>query len=327
MRPFTYHRPPDLRTAVAAVSQDPDAAYLAGGTNLVDLMKRGVLAPSVVVDLSGIGDESVDRCGDGGLRVGAGMRNSDLAAHPDVRRDYPVLARALLAGASEQLRNVATVGGNLVQRTRCVYFQDTAMPCNKRRPGSGCAALGGHHRDLAILGGSAACVATHPSDMAVALVMLDARVRLQGAARARVLPVAELHRLPGVSPQHETVLEHGELITSVELPPPSGLPSLYRKVRDRASFAFALVSVAAEMQVVDGHVRRVRLAFGGVAPKPWRARTAEALLVGVRADEGSFGRAVDAELAVASPLPGNEHKITLLRNVTLRSLLELAARS
>jgi xanthine dehydrogenase YagS FAD-binding subunit len=242
------------------------------------------------------------------------VRNSDLAAHPAVRRDYPVLSQALLAGASGQLRNMATTAGNLLQRTRCRYFMDATMPCNKRRPGSGCSAREGDHRNLAVLGGSPSCIATHPSDMAVALAALDAVVLLSGPGGERSVPVTDLHRLPGSEPQRDTVLEHGELITAVDLPPLAGR-SAYRKVRDRASYAFAVGSIAAAVQTTDGTVTDVRLAFGAVAPKPWRAFRAEEALRGRPATRESFLAAADAELAAAEPLRDNAFKITLIRNL------------
>ncbi|MGK5678445.1 FAD binding domain-containing protein [Actinoplanes sp. URMC 104] len=296
---------------------EPGATFLAGGTNLVDLMKLGVATPDVLVDVTRLRLDEVTDLPGGGLRIGAGVRNSDLAAHPRVRRDYPVLSQALLAGASGQLRNMATTAGNLLQRTRCRYFMDATMPCNKHRPGSGCPARGGDHRNLAILGGSEACIATHPSDMAVALAALDAVVQVSGPAGERSVPVTELHRLPGDAPERDTVLEHGELITAVDLPV-LGLAanSAYRKVRDRASYAFAVGSVAAAAQVDDGTVTDVRLAFGAVAHKPWRARLAEDALRGRPASREAFLAAADAELAAAEPLRDNAFKVTLIRNLT-----------
>ncbi|NUS64076.1 MAG: xanthine dehydrogenase family protein subunit M, partial [Saccharothrix sp.] len=281
MMPFDYRRAPDAEAAVAAASGWSGVAFLAGGTNLVDHLKLGLATPDVLVDISRLPLDAVEELPDGGLRIGATVRNADLAAHPVVRRDYPVLARALLSGASGQIRNLATTGGNLLQRTRCVYFQDLSTPCNKREPGTGCSAIGGYTRHHAILGASAHCVATHPSDMAVAMAALDAQVAVLGPTGRRVVPLVELHRLPGDEPHRDTVLSPAELITAVDLPPlPAGARSLYRKVRDRASFAFALVSVAAVLRVEDGVVRDVRLALGGVAHKPWRARRAEDVLRG-----------------------------------------------
>jgi xanthine dehydrogenase YagS FAD-binding subunit len=273
MRPFLYQRPGDLAGAVAMLAQAPGGAFLAGGTNLVDLMKLGVATPDVLVDVRQLTSDRIQELPDGGLRIGAAVPNSDLAADRRVRRRYPLLSQALLSGASGQLRNLATTGGNLLQRTRCVYFQNVTTPCNKRAPGSGCSAWEGYHRELAVLGWSQACVATHPSDMAVAMAALEAVVRTHGPGGERTIPLSELHRLPGDAPERDTVLEHGELITAVDLPPlPLAANSRYRKVRDRASYAFALVSVAAALQVAGGMVQDVRLALGGVAHKPWRAR-------------------------------------------------------
>jgi xanthine dehydrogenase YagS FAD-binding subunit len=325
VRPFEYERASDSATAVAAVARHgARASYLAGGTNLVDLMKLGVEAPELLVDVSGLGNDRVEPTPDGGLRIGAAARNSDLAASREVRERYPVLSQALLAGASGQLRNLATVGGNLMQRTRCAYFQDISKPCNKRRPGSGCPAREGDHRNLAILGHSQACVATHPSDMAVAMVALDAVVEIRNAGGERSLALRDLHRLPGDEPQRDTMLEPGELVTAVELPPLAlARRSRYRKVRDRASFAFAIVSVAAALDLDDGVVRDCRLALGGVAHVPWRASRAEAALRGGPASEESFGRAADAELERAEPLRDNAYKVPLARNLIVRTLAEL----
>ena len=328
MKPFAYDRPATAAEAVTALALGGSSArFLGGGTNLVDLMKLGVEAPELLVDVSRLSRAVIDETHDGGLLIGGGFLNSDLAADPIVRARYPVLARALLSGASGQLRNQATVAGNLLQRTRCSYFQDISKPCNKRRPGSGCPARDGHNRELAILGHSSSCVATHPSDMAVAMVALDARVHVLGPRGRRQVPVVELYCLPGDQPSRETVLEPGELITAVELPPLAwAARSEYRKVRDRASFAFALVSVAAALDVVDGTVRDARIALGGVAPKPWRAGRAEAALRGAPADETSFAAAAAAELQLAQPLPGNAFKVTLAGNLLVDTLLELADR-
>ena len=324
MRPFAYQRPGDVADAVTMLAQAPNGTFLAGGTNLVDLMRLGVATPDVLVDVRRLGSDRITELPDGGLRIGAAVPNSDLAADRRVRRRYPVLSQALLSGASGQLRNLATTGGNLLQRTRCVYFQNVTTPCNKRQPGSGCSALEGYHRDLAILGWSDACVATHPSDMAVALAALEAVVRAQGPGGERTIPLTDLHRLPGDHPERDTVLERGELITAVDLPPlPMAARSRYRKVRDRASYAFALVSVAAALQVADGVVGDVRLALGGVAHKPWRATTAEQALRGAPATQDSFRAAAEAELAGARTLPGNAFKVPLARNVIVSTLLEL----
>ncbi len=273
MNPFRYERASDASTALAMLAQAPEGAFLGGGTNLVDLMKLGVAKPELLIDISHLPYDRVELLADGSVRIGAAVRNGDLAADRTIRTRYPLLAQALLAGASGQLRNLATTGGNLLQRTRCVYFQDVSKPCNKREPGSGCPAREGYHRNLAILGASEACVATHPSDMAVAMVALDAMVRVLGPSGERSIPLVHFHRLPGDEPQRDTVLDHGELITAVDLPPLAfATRSHYRKVRDRASYAFALVSVAAAIDVVDDMVRDVRIAFGGVAHVPWRAR-------------------------------------------------------
>jgi xanthine dehydrogenase YagS FAD-binding subunit len=299
--------------------------FLAGGTNLVDLMKLGVATPDALVDVTRLPLGAISDLPGGGLRIGATVRNSDLAADPRIRAGYPVLSQALLAGASGQLRNMATTGGNLLQRTRCRYFMDASKPCNKHAPGSGCPARAGDHRNLAVLGGSEACIATHPSDMAVALVALDAVVRVDGAAGERTVPVTDLYRLPGDRPERDTVLEHGELITAVDLPAsPFAGRSAYRKARDRASYAFAVGSVAAALDVADGLVRDVRLAFGAVAPKPWRAFAAEEALRGLPATRASFLAAADAELAAARPLRDNAYKITLIRNLTAAVLTRLA---
>jgi xanthine dehydrogenase YagS FAD-binding subunit len=321
MRPFSYARARDTADAVAQFQ--PGAMYLGGGTNLVDLMRLGVAEPEYLVDVSRLGSDRIEPNG-GGLRIGAAVRNSELAAHPDVRQRYPMLARAVLAGASGQVRNMATVGGNLLQRTRCPYFQDITQPCNKRRPGSGCPAISGDHSNLAILGHSPSCVATHPSDMAVALAALGAQVHVTGPQGSRVVPMPGLHRLPGDAPDRDTVLAPGELITAVELPLPPPGRSTYRKVRDRASFAFALVSVAAALDVsADGTVRTCRLALGGVAHVPWRASRAEDVLPGRPAQEAEFARAADSELALARPLPRNGHKVPLARNLITATLAEL----
>ena len=325
MKPFGYVVAPDPAAAVAIVTMRPGAAFLGGGTNLVDLMKLGVVAPDMLVDVTELLSDRIERQPEGGLRIGAGVRNSDLAADPQVRAEFPVLAQAVLAGASGQLRNMATVGGNLLQRTRCLYFQDVTKPCNKRTPGSGCPARVGDHRNLAILGGSPHCVATHPSDMAVALAALDAVVHVEGATGPRTIPLSGLYRLPGDEPDRETTMERGDLITAVEVPALGFAgTSAYRKVRDRASYAFGVVSVAAALDVADGVIRDARLALGAVAPMPWRARRAEQVLAGRPATAEWFGRAADAELAAAAPLPDNAFKVTLARNIVVRMLSVLA---
>jgi xanthine dehydrogenase YagS FAD-binding subunit len=325
MRPFSYARARDARDAVSRFR--PGTMYLGGGTNLVDLMRLGVAEPEALVDVARLPHDAIEtvEAEDGqGLLIGAAVRNSDLAAHPLVRERYPMLARAVLSGASGQVRNMATVGGNLLQRTRCPYFQDVSQACNKRRPGSGCPAIEGDHRNLAVLGYSEHCVATQPSDMAVALAALEARVRVTGPAGDRVVPIPGLHRLPGSRPDRDTVLEPGELITAVELPPPPAGASQFRKARERASFAFALVAVAAVLDVDgEGVVRDCRLALGGVAHVPWRAEHAERALRGARADREEFDRAANAELVLARPLPRNGYKVPMARNLIVRTLQEL----
>lgn len=324
MIPFTYARAGDAAEAVRSGGA-AGAKYLGGGTNLVDLMRETVQRPAALVDVTGL-SATIEERRDGGLLIGAAVRNTALAEHRGVRTRYPVLARAILAGASPQIRNMATVGGNILQRTRCAYFYDTdGSRCNKRNPGQGCDAIEGFNRTHAILGASSACVATHPSDMCVALAALDAVVHLDGAAGARTVPLTELHRLPGDQPEVDTVLEPGELITAVELPAP--LPaarSTYRKVRDRASYAFALVSAAAALEVDGGTVTDVRLALGGVAHKPWRAREAERALNGGPATERAFRAAAEAELDAATPLRDNGFKIELARRTITAVLGELA---
>ncbi len=325
MKPFAYVRAGSVEEATDAYAAHPGARYLGGGTNLVDLMKLGVESPAALVDVTRLPLRSVEELPDGGLRVGAMVRNSDLAAHPAVRDRYPVLSQALLAGASGQLRNAATTGGNLLQRTRCPYFQDPSMPCNKRVPGSGCGALEGVHRDHAVLGYSGSCIATHPSDMAVALAALDARVELYGSGGARTVPAAEFHRLPGNHPEWDTEIRPGELVTGVLLPAgTAGLPSAYRKARDRASYAFALASVAAVLELSDGVVERVGLAFGALAHRPWRARRAEAALRGAARTRAAFEHALELELADAEPLRDNAYKVPLARRLALDVLGRLA---
>jgi xanthine dehydrogenase YagS FAD-binding subunit len=324
VKPFRYERATDLAGAVATVSQEPRSAFLAGGTNLVDLMKLGIVEPDLLVDVRRLTSDTIEELPDGGLRVGAAVTNSDLAADRRVRLRYPVLSQALLSGASGQLRNMATVGGNLLQRTRCGYFYDTTTPCNKRQPGSGCSAIDGNSRYHAILGASQWCVATHPSDMAVALAALDATVLVFGPDGERRIPLVDFHRLPSEQPQHDTVLSHGELITAVDVPPLAFAErSSYYKTRDRASYAFALISVAAALDVADGIVRDTRIAFGGVAHKPWRATRAETALRGAPATEAAFIHAADEELADAQPLPDNRFKVPLLRNTLTLVLRDL----
>jgi xanthine dehydrogenase YagS FAD-binding subunit len=325
VRPFAYERADDGPAARVAFLAAQDPAYLAGGTNLVDLMKLGVAAPATLVDVAHVAGSAITETAAGGLLVGAAQTNSALAVHPLVRERYPVLSQALLAGASGQLRNLATVGGNLLQRTRCAYFQDVTKPCNKREPGSGCPAIAGDHRNLAVLGHSEACVATHPSDMAVALTALGATAHVLGAGGERVIGLPGLHRLPGDEPQRDTVLEPGDLITAVELPPPlTEARSAYRKVRDRASFSFAVVSIAAVVEIRDGMVADARVAFGGLAHVPWRAHRAEEALRGGPADPDAFAAAGDAELAQARPLRDNAFKVPLARALLVRTLTDLA---
>lgn len=323
MTPFSYTRSNDAGDAVARF--EAQAKYLGGGTNLVDLMRETIERPAVLVDVTGLSG-TIDGTAQGGLLIGGAVRNSALAEHPAVRARYPVLSRALLAGASAQIRNMATVAGNLMQRTRCAYFYDNeGSRCNKRRPGEGCDALEGFNRNHAILGASDACVAVHPSDMAVAMAALDAVVHTRSSGGERAIDVIELHRLPGDRPDLDTVLEPGELITAIELPPlPDGARSAYRKVRDRSSYAFALVSVAAVLDVEDGRIRDVRLALGGVAHKPWRATRAEALLRGASADAAAFKAAAEAELSDARALKDNGFKIDLARRVLVSVLSDLA---
>ncbi|MGI8306279.1 FAD binding domain-containing protein [Saccharopolyspora hattusasensis] len=323
MKPFRYQLAPDVGTAVSTLAATPNAAFLAGGTNLVDLMKLEVEQPDVLVDVRQLTSDRVEQHPEF-VRIGAAVTNSTLAADPVIRERFPMLSQAVLEGASGQLRNLATAGGNLLQRTRCAYFQDVTTPCNKRDPGTGCSARDGFHREHAILGASDLCAATHPSDMAVAMVALDAVVNTQGPHGQRAIPLVGLHRLPGDEPERDTVLEHGELITSIDIPSLDfAANSRYRKARDRASYAFALVSVAAALDAVDGEVRDVRLALGGVAHKPWRATRAEAVLRGAAATEEEFREAAAAELADARPLPGNEFKIQLARNMIVAVLIEL----
>jgi len=318
MIPFTYSRAGNAHEAAAAAAQ-ANARFIAGGTNLLDLMKLEIETPTRLIDINRLPLNQIEATPDGGLRIGALVRNADLAAHPVVRRDYGVLSRALLAGASGQLRNMATTGGNLLQRTRCYYFYDTAMPCNKRLPGSGCAAIDGVNRIHAVVGASSSCIAVHPSDMAVAMRALDAQIEtLQADGTPRAIPIADLHRLPGDTPDIETNLKPGEMITAVVLPKPLGGVHAYRKVRDRASYAFALVSVAAVIDHSAGKITDARLAFGGLAHKPWRVEKAEQILVSGGMD--AFPQAADAVLDGAKTYGGNDFKPALLRR-TLHAVL------
>jgi xanthine dehydrogenase YagS FAD-binding subunit len=307
MRPFTYERPSTTAEAIEALAR-PGARLIAGGTNLLDLMKLGIETPAHIVDVNHIGLDQIEETAEGGLRIGALVRNADLAAHARIRRLYPVLTRALVSGASGQLRNKATTAGNLMQRTRCPYFYNTDMACNKRKPGSGCAATGGLSHNLAVLGISDACIATHPSDMCVALRALDAVVEVEGPGGARIIPIAEFHRLPGDTPHIETTLQPGELITGVVLPPPIGGTQVYRKVRDRASYAFANVSMALVTREEGGTITVERAAFGGLALKPWRIEAAER---GPR-DPDSIAEIV---LAGATPTADNAYKLPLVRRL------------
>jgi xanthine dehydrogenase YagS FAD-binding subunit len=324
MRPLSYLRAPDVGTAIAAVRDHADGAFLAGGTTEVDLVRQNVLRPGLLVDINDLPLTEVAGLPDGGLRIGALARMSDVARAPDVAARFPVISQALLLGASAQLRNMASMGGNLCQRVRCSYFRDATSPCNKRDPGSGCAALDGFNRGHAILGTSGKCIATHPSDVAVALVALDAVVHTQGPAGERAIPIDEFFLLPGDTPEREHPLEQGELITAIEVPPvPIGPRSIYLKIRDRESYEFALVSVAAAVAVQDGEIADVRLALGGVGTKPWRARRAEASLVGQPAAGTRFAEAARAELAQATPCPLNAFKVELAQRAIVRALRTL----
>ena len=323
MNTFDYVRPGTVSEAVAAASA-PAAAYLAGGTNLIDLMKGGIVRPDRLVDITHLPDmDRIDYLPDGGVRIGALVRNADLAHDPDFSRRFPMIAEALLAGASAQLRNAATVGGNLLQRTRCAYFYDPASACNKRAPGSGCDARGGETRLAAILGWSEHCIATHPSDFCVPLVALDAVVEIEGRMGRREVPLAEFHRLPGNTPAKESVLESGELVVAVRLPPDAASFAAYArylKVRERTSYAFAVASVAAAVRMEGATIAEARVALGGVAAKPWRAHAAESVLSGAHADAGAFRAAAAAALADAMPSGDNAFKIELARRIVARAL-------
>ncbi len=328
MNPFTYTRASDPQGAISGVAANPKAKFLGGGTNLVDLMKMGVERPGQLVDINRLDLARVEELpNDGGIRIGALVRNSDLAENPLIVSRYPVLSEALLSGASPQLRNLATTGGNLLQRTRCYYFYDPAFPmCNKRNPGSGCGALEGYNRIHAILGQSEQCIATHPSDMCVALAALDAVIRVQGPAGERAIPFADFHRLPGSTPNVETNLQPNELITAVDLPAlPFAVRSHYLKVRDRASYAFALVSVAAVLELENGLIKSARVALGGVAHKPWRASKAETALAGKSPNEQTFRAAAEAELAAARGYKYNTFKIELAKRALTQALTTVAA--
>jgi xanthine dehydrogenase YagS FAD-binding subunit len=322
MKTFTYQRADSAAQAAAAIK--PGTKIIAGGTNLLDLMKLQVETPSNLVDINRLPLDKIEEMPDGGLRIGTLVRNSDLAADQRVRQRYAVLSRALVAGASAQLRNKATTGGNLLQRTRCYYFYDVTKPCNKRNPGSGCAALAGFNRIHAILGTSDHCIATHPSDMAVAMRALDANVEtVNRTGEIRVIPIAEFHRLPGDTPEIETSLRPDEVITAVTLPPPPPGVQIYRKVRDRASYAFALVSVAAVVDSTRGRIRSARLAFGGLAHKPWRSAQAEQKLTNAPAETKTFNSVADAVLQGARGYGGNDFKMPLTRRILHGVLTEM----
>lgn len=325
MRQFTYTRPASVAKAVEAKATTPNAKYLGGGTNLVDLMRAGIEHPSTLIDLTGLPLSDIEERPTGGIRIGALTKNSHAAAHPLIRTRYPVLTQAILAGASGQLRNMATIGGNLLQRTRCHYFYDTATPCNKRTAGAGCAALNGYTRNHAVLGTSPHCLATHPSDLSVALAALNAVVETEGPQGKRQIPIKDFHQPPGATPSVESALTEHELITAVELPPlPAATNSHYRKVRDRASYAFALVSVAAALRVENGQVAEAHIALGGVATHPWRARTAESVLKDAPATESTFRAAAEAELSAATTRPDNAFKVPLAIRTLTATLTGLA---
>jgi xanthine dehydrogenase YagS FAD-binding subunit len=324
MRPFEYVRASSASDAVQRAARDPEAKFLAGGTNLVDLMRERIELPATLIDVTGLSRE-IEARENGAIIIGAGARNTEVAAHSAVREHFPMLARAVLAGASGQIRNMATVGGNLMQRTRCYYFYDDAARCNKRMQGAGCDAIDGFNRIHAILGASPTCVATHPSDMCVALAALDAIVHVEGPKGTRTIKLVDFHRLPADQPSLDTKLGRDELITAVEVPPlPLAARSTYRKVRDRASYAFALVSVAAAIDVAAGQIRDARIALGGVAHKPWRAFEAERALRGASVADESFRNAADAELRQASGLKHNTFKIELAKRVIVHTLRELS---
>lgn len=323
MNPFHYSRPTDVQQAVQMSSAA--SRFIAGGTNLLDLMKENISHPEHLIDITGLPLHDIQETAEGGLRIGALVSNADLAWHPLIEQRYPLLSQAILAGASPQLRNMASTGGNLLQRTRCYYFYDAAVPCNKRQPGSGCPARNGLNRIHAILGASEQCVATHPSDMCVALAALAARVHVEGRGGARVIEFADFHRLPGDAPQRDNQLADDELITAIELPADHlARHSHYLKIRDRASYAFALVSVAAALELDGDEIIDARLALGGVAHKPWRDRAVEALLIGRTVSRETFSAAADALLQDAEPLEHNGFKVKLARRATIRALSDAA---
>ncbi len=325
MTPFQYSRASDVADAISQIAADPAAKFIAGGTNLIDLMKYDVEHPARLIDISQLPLKNVEETPDGGLLIGALVPNSDLAYHPLIEQRYPMLASAILAGASQQLRNMASTGGNLVQRTRCFYFYDAVTPCNKRAPGSGCSAISGINRINAILGTSEACIATHPSDMCVALAALEAKVHVTGPGGARVIAFADFHRLPGDTPERDTNLEPREIITAIELPR-KGFDANYSylKIRDRLSYAFALISVAAALELEGDTIKEARLALGGVAHKPWRDPAAEAALRGQRVGESAFAKAADLLLRGARGYGHNSFKIGLARRAILRTLSQAA---
>lgn len=325
MNSFQYSRAQDIADAVRQSAADNSARFIAGGTNLVDLMKYDVERPTRLIDISHLPLRAVEETSNGGLRIGALVLNSDLALHPQVKDRYPLLSSAILAGASTQLRNMASTGGNLLQRTRCLYFYDVATPCNKRKPGSGCSAIGGVNRINAILGTSEACIATHPSDMCVALAALDATVHVTGPHGVRTIPMADFHRLPGDTPERDTNLESGEIVTAVELPAHGFHTNYtYLKIRDRLSYAFALVSVAAALEIDNGAIRQARLALGGVAHKPWRDPEAEAVLAGQPVEQDTFASAAKVILRDAKGYGHNDFKIDLAQRTIIRALNQAA---
>jgi xanthine dehydrogenase YagS FAD-binding subunit len=332
MKAFEFTRPSDAAAAVAGAAgaktaqQGAEVRFIAGGTTLVDLMKLNVETPTRLLDINRLPLDKIEAAPDGGLKIGATVRNSDLAHHSTVQKDYPVLSQAILAGASAQLRNMATTAGNLLQRTRCMYFRDTAMGCNKRGPGSGCPAITGSNRMLAVLGTSEHCIATNPSDMCVAMAALEATIHVQGPKGSRAIPIADFHLLPGNTPNLETVLEPGDLVTHVTLPPPTaGTKQVYLKLRDRASYEFALASAAVVLTIAGGNVTRARVALGGVGTKPWRSPEAEAALVGKPADAANFRKAAEAALRDAKPQSENGFKIELARRCLAHALKMAAA--
>lgn len=329
MNPFTYTRATNQGTAIQAIAADQKAKFIAGGTNLIDLMKENVEQPDQLIDVTRLELARIEERS-GGVRLGAGARNSDTANHPLVRQRYPLVSQAILAGASPQLRNMATNGGNLLQRTRCYYFTDTTMPCNKREPGTGCGALEGFNRIHAIFGTSPQCIATHPSDMCVALTALEAVIQVEGPRGQRSIPIAQFHRLPGDTPQIDTNLRRDEIITAIDLPASSTIfapRSYYLKMRDRASYAFALVSVAATLDIQKGTIRQARVALGGVAHKPWRAVEAEKILTGARATEATFLQAAEATMREARGYEHNQFKIEMGKRAIVRTLNILAERT